>query len=92
MYIPFIELPLESKIWIYQSNRKFTDDEFQEIDVATQAFINDWSAHGTSLEASYLLKYNRSTSYGFIFSHFFKFDKCFVSNKFSIFKRYIHFV
>lgn len=59
MYIPFIELPLESKIWIYQSNRKFTDDEFQEIDVATQAFINDWSAHGTSLEASYLLKYNR---------------------------------
>ena len=59
MYIPFIELPLESKIWIYQSNRKFTDDEFQEIDLATQAFINDWSAHGTSLEASYLLKYNR---------------------------------
>ena len=59
MLVPFEELPLESKIWIYQSNRKFTDDEFQEIDIATQAFINDWSAHGTSLEASYLLKYNR---------------------------------
>ena len=59
MYIPFENLPLESKIWIYQSNRKFTDAEFEEINTATQAFINDWSAHGTSLEASYLLKYNR---------------------------------
>lgn len=59
MYIPFEELPLESKIWIYQSNRKFTDAEFEEINSATQAFINSWEAHGTSLEASYLLKYNR---------------------------------
>ena len=59
MYIPFEELPLESKIWIYQSNRKFSDDEMAEIDTATKQFINNWSAHGSSLEASYLLKYNR---------------------------------
>lgn len=59
MLVPFEDLPLESKIWIYQSNRKFTDAEFAEIQVATEAFIQDWSAHGTSLEASYLLKYNR---------------------------------
>ena len=59
MYLPFEELPLESKIWIYQSNRKFTDLEFEQIKVATEAFVNEWSAHGNSLEASYLLKYNR---------------------------------
>ncbi|WP_394759079.1 ABC transporter ATPase [Flavobacterium sp.] len=59
MYIPFEDLPLESKIWIYQSNRKFSDEEFTEIETATKAFITDWSAHGTGLEASYLLKYNR---------------------------------
>lgn len=59
MYVPFESLPPESRIWIYQSNRKFTDEEMNEIDAATQAFVEDWSAHGTGLEASYQLKYNR---------------------------------
>ncbi|WP_310557314.1 ABC transporter ATPase [Flavobacterium sp.] len=59
MYLPFEELPLESKIWIYQSNRKFTDDEFSEIELSVKDFVQNWAAHGTSLEASYLLKYNR---------------------------------
>ncbi|HQV36258.1 MAG TPA: ABC transporter ATPase, partial [Flavobacterium sp.] len=30
MYIPFDSLPEESRIWIYQSNRKFSDDELTE--------------------------------------------------------------
>ncbi len=59
MLIPFENLPEESKIWIYQSNRKFSDDEFEAIEIALQAFIENWAAHGTSLEASYQLKYNR---------------------------------
>jgi hypothetical protein len=59
MLVPFENLPPESKIWIYQSNRKFTDDEFSEIETSVQDFITNWAAHGTSLEASYLLKYNR---------------------------------
>jgi hypothetical protein len=59
MFVPFENLPLESKIWIYQSNRKFSDDEFTEIDSALQSFLQNWAAHGTSLEASYQLKYNR---------------------------------
>lgn len=59
MLIPFENLPQESKIWIYQSNRKFSDDEFQTIENDLKTFVENWSAHGTSLEASYLLKYNR---------------------------------
>lgn len=59
MYIPFENLPEESRIWIYQSNRKFSDDEMAEIENDLKAFIENWSAHGTGLEASYLLKYNR---------------------------------
>ncbi|HWR93843.1 MAG TPA: hypothetical protein VN192_01420 [Flavobacterium sp.] len=59
MYIPFENLPLESKIWIYQSNRKFSDEEIAEIEHDLKLFIDSWAAHGTSLEASYLLKYNR---------------------------------
>ncbi len=59
MFIPFENLPEESRIWIYQSNRKFSDDEMQEIENELKTFVEDWTAHGTSLEASYLLKYNR---------------------------------
>lgn len=59
MYIPFENLPDESKIWIYQSNRKFTDDEIAEIETVLKSFVESWAAHGTSLEASYQLKYNR---------------------------------
>lgn len=59
MYIPFENLPEDSRIWIYQSNRKFSDAEFAEIATAIESFLADWSAHGTSLESSYLLKYNR---------------------------------
>jgi hypothetical protein len=33
MYVPFENLPEESKIWVYQSNRKFSP-EFSEIESA----------------------------------------------------------
>ncbi|MGC4039952.1 MAG: ABC transporter ATPase [Flavobacterium sp.] len=59
MYIPFENLPEESRIWIYQSNRKFSDVELAEIENELKIFIENWAAHGTGLEASYLLKYNR---------------------------------
>jgi len=59
MYVPFENLPPESRIWIYQSNRKFSDDEFTAIESDLKAFIDTWAAHGTALEASYQLKYNR---------------------------------
>lgn len=59
MYIPFENLPDESRIWIYQSNRKFSDEESAEIEAATRQFVEQWAAHGTGLEASFLIKYNR---------------------------------
>jgi hypothetical protein len=59
MLVPFENLPLESKTWVYQSNRKFTDDEMLDIETSVKDFVEGWAAHGTSLEASYLLKYNR---------------------------------
>ncbi|AOW10422.1 hypothetical protein [Flavobacterium gilvum] len=59
MYVPFENLPGESRIWIYQSNRKFSDAEMSEIETDLQSFLSEWAAHGTSLESSYLLKYNR---------------------------------
>jgi hypothetical protein len=59
MYIPFENMPLDSRIWIYPSNRKFSDDEVIEISSLVKNFIEDWSAHGASLEASFEIRYNR---------------------------------
>lgn len=59
MYVPFDTLPDDSRIWIYQSNRKFSDEEMAEIDQALREYTESWAAHGTGLEASYQLKYNR---------------------------------
>jgi hypothetical protein len=59
MYIPFDELPGHSRVWIYQSNRKFSDEEIAEIEALTKEFIENWFAHGTSLAASFVTKYNR---------------------------------
>ena len=59
MYVPFDTLPDESKIWIYQSNRKLSDNEMNEIEADLKAFLENWAAHGKPLEASYQLRYNR---------------------------------
>lgn len=59
MYVPFESLPEDSKVWIYQSNRKFSDIEISEIENLLETFLSSWAAHGSGLEASYITKYNR---------------------------------
>lgn len=59
MYVPFDELPKSSRIWIYQSNRKLSDDEVASVDELLKKFVDEWAAHSTPLKASYQIKYNR---------------------------------
>ncbi len=59
MFIPFNDMPKSSRVWIYQSNRKWSDEETQEIQKIIHQFVENWAAHGTPLKASYELKYNR---------------------------------
>ena len=59
MYVPFENLPEESRIWIYPSNRKFSEEEVTEIENDLGEFLTNWSAHGSPLEASFIIKYNR---------------------------------
>jgi len=59
MYVEFDTLPEESKVWIYQSDRKFSDEEVAEIDTALKSFVEQWAAHGTGLEASFITRYSR---------------------------------
>ena len=59
MLVPFETLPDSSRVWIYQANRSFNEQELQEIREKLDAFIEQWTAHGSNLKASYEIKYNR---------------------------------
>ena len=59
MLVAFSELPPTSRIWIYQSNRPFTEEELQELRPNLDSFIKSWTAHGKDLRAGYDLPYNR---------------------------------
>ena len=59
MITEFKNLPDDSRIWIYQSNRKLTDSEIESINIKTIDFLEQWTAHGKDLEAGFELKYNR---------------------------------
>ncbi|MCH9662009.1 MAG: ABC transporter ATPase [Bacteroidetes bacterium] len=59
MFADFKDLPSNSRIWIYQSNRKLSDEEVVMIANKTKEFLTQWTAHGSDLEAGFELKYNR---------------------------------
>ncbi|PIR14150.1 MAG: ABC transporter ATPase [Flavobacteriales bacterium CG_4_9_14_0_2_um_filter_35_242] len=59
MRIPFNSLPPQSKIWIYQSDKAFTEAQILEIANLIEPFIEQWQRHGANLNASYIIKYNR---------------------------------
>ena len=59
MFVPFETLPDTSRVWIYQANRPFSEPEVQEISEKLQSFVNQWTAHGADLKASFDIKYNR---------------------------------
>lgn len=59
MYINFSDLPENSRVWIYQSNRSFTEAEQTELHTKIKAYLESWTAHGIGLTASYELRYNR---------------------------------
>ncbi|QTY27774.1 ABC transporter ATPase [Flavobacterium sp. CS20] len=59
MIVDFNELSDASRVWIYQCNRSFTDEEIQQISKDIETFLQSWVAHGQELKTSYLIKYKR---------------------------------
>lgn len=59
MLVEFEKLPDNSKIWIYQSDRKFYAEEIPEITTKIETFLNQWTSNGNTIDASYQFKYNR---------------------------------
>ena len=57
--VSFDQLPEESRVWIYQSNRVFTVAELDFIKSYANDFINSWTAHGANLQAAIDIPYDR---------------------------------
>ena len=57
--ISYRNLSPDSKVWIYQSSRAFTDKETGELCIILEKFADDWVAHGKNLSAYATVQYKR---------------------------------
>lgn len=48
-----------SRVWIYQSNRKLSEQDVEEIRVLGNQFIQSWATHGKDLEAAFEVFYDQ---------------------------------
>ena len=59
MFVPFDTLPSSSRVWIYPASRPFREEEIESLEERLLAFVAQWTAHGTDLQASYRIVYRR---------------------------------
>lgn len=52
-------LPGNSRVWVYQSNRAFTDSEILKLEEKLFNFKANWEAHGTKLNSAIELYYKQ---------------------------------
>jgi hypothetical protein len=59
MIVHFDSLPMDARVWVYQSSREFSDIEVTTIASKTEEFMATWKRHGDDLKTSYVIKYNQ---------------------------------
>ena len=59
MYIPFEQLPDQSRVWVYQANRPLLADEIEQIRSFLMNEMNAWAAHGAPLNASFEIRFTQ---------------------------------
>ena len=59
MFTEYKNLPSNSRVWIYQSDREFTNKEIEFTSIKAEEFINSWTRHGDNLKGSFTIKYNQ---------------------------------
>lgn len=52
------KMPSDARVWVFQSNTLLTDQEVDAINKAGIRFIENWTAHGAYLKASFDIVYN----------------------------------
>ncbi|MFD2147788.1 ABC transporter ATPase [Mucilaginibacter antarcticus] len=54
-----MEFSTNSRVWVYQSDKKLTDDVVQQVQQRLDAFATQWTAHNNQLKARGEVRYNR---------------------------------
>jgi hypothetical protein len=54
-----MEFSSQSRVWVYQSDRKLTADEVVQIQMNLDNFTRSWTAHNNQLKAKAEIRYNR---------------------------------
>ncbi|AFL84029.1 hypothetical protein Belba_1409 [Belliella baltica DSM 15883] len=59
MYLEFEDIAAHARIWIYQSDRKFTQEEVSWIKDRLKAFCEQWNTHGALMPTSFEIKFDQ---------------------------------
>lgn len=59
MYVPFDSIAPSSRLWIYQSDRKFSQPEIQTLSNSLRQFCDEWAAHGQPLKTSFDIRFKQ---------------------------------
>ena len=59
MYVPFDQMPDNSRIWIYQADRQLTAPELTNVRETLNYFTQYWQSHGAEVTASYAILHDR---------------------------------
>lgn len=54
-----MEFSQHSRVWIYQADKKLSDQEVQQIQQELDQFATSWTAHNNQLKAKGEVRYNR---------------------------------
>jgi len=52
-------MPLNSRVWIYQSIREFSENEITQLKNKAEGFISEWTSHGKTMNACIEIFHNR---------------------------------
>jgi len=55
MWVDFDQLALDSRVWIFQSDRLMNAEEELVVDSQVKDFISQWASHGASMHASHIV-------------------------------------
>jgi len=55
----FKDMPLHSRVWIYQSIREFSENEITQLKTKAESFISEWTSHGKTMSACIEIYHNR---------------------------------
>jgi hypothetical protein len=59
MFVPFSTLPDESRVWVFQANRRLTREESALAAERLRTFTDEWSVHGSPLRTSFRIEFDQ---------------------------------